>query len=146
MIQSSAVGHRITRITGPNNCLSFEQIVLPCFCFSVSEVAFFYPTKCVLFYFCVSLYRSPLSPSSVSGSHALPQPVTSGTTTGLLTTPTKKTHQRSKSDATAAITTASSRLMQVGHLHWLWSSNILENFEDFSFVFHWCGMCDVNFS
>ncbi|KAK2555371.1 Phosphatidylinositol 4-kinase beta [Acropora cervicornis] len=56
--------------------------------------------------------KSPLSPSSVSGSHALPPPVTSGTTTGLLTTPTKKTHQRSKSDATAAITTASSRLMQ----------------------------------
>ncbi|XP_044183343.1 phosphatidylinositol 4-kinase beta-like isoform X2 [Acropora millepora] len=56
--------------------------------------------------------KSPLSPSSVSGSHALPQPVTSGTTTGLLTTPTKKTHQRSKSDATAAITAASSRLMQ----------------------------------
>lgn len=120
MIQSSAVGHRITRVTGPNNnyCLSFEQIVLPCFCFSVAEVAFFfYQTKCVLFYFCASLYRSPLSPSSVSGSHALPPPVTSGTTTGLLTTPTKKTHQRSKSDATAAITAASSRLMQVGHLH-----------------------------
>ena len=41
MIQSSAVGHRITRVTGPNNCLSFEQIFLPCFCFSVAEVAFF---------------------------------------------------------------------------------------------------------
>ncbi|XP_067016262.1 phosphatidylinositol 4-kinase beta-like isoform X2 [Acropora muricata] len=56
--------------------------------------------------------KSPLSPSSVSGSHGLTPPVTSGTTTGLLTTPTKKTHQRSKSDATAAITAASSRLMQ----------------------------------
>lgn len=56
--------------------------------------------------------KSPLSPSTVAGSHALPSPVTPGTSGGTLTTPTKKTHQRSKSDATAAITAASSRLMQ----------------------------------
>ena len=60
------------------------------------------------------LNRSPLSPSSVAGSHALPSPVSPAATgtTATLTTPTKKTHQRSKSDATAAIT-ASTRLMQV---------------------------------
>ncbi|KAJ7323428.1 Phosphatidylinositol 4-kinase beta [Desmophyllum pertusum] len=54
--------------------------------------------------------RSPLSPSGVVGSHALPSPV-SPAATGATFTPTKKTHGRSKSDATAAIT-ASSRLMQ----------------------------------
>lgn len=58
------------------------------------------------------LDRSPLSPSGVGGSHALPSPVSPATTGATLTTPTKKTHQRSKSDATAAIT-ASTRLMQV---------------------------------
>ena len=56
--------------------------------------------------------RSPLSPSGVVGSHALPSPVSPAATGATLTTPTKKTHQRSKSDATAAIT-ASTRLMQV---------------------------------
>lgn len=58
------------------------------------------------------LNRSPLSPSGVVGSHALPSPVSPAATGATLTTPTKKTHQRSKSDATAAIT-ASTRLMQV---------------------------------
>lgn len=46
------------------------------------------------------------------GSHALPSPVSPVASGPTLTTPTKKTHQRSKSDATAAIT-ASTRLMQV---------------------------------
>lgn len=55
--------------------------------------------------------RSPLSPSGVVGSHALPSPVSPVASGPTLTTPTKKTHQRSKSDATAAIT-ASTRLMQ----------------------------------
>lgn len=55
--------------------------------------------------------RSPLSPSGVVGSRALPSPVSPVASGPTLTTPTKKTHQRSKSDATAAIT-ASTRLMQ----------------------------------
>ncbi|KAL9987779.1 hypothetical protein ACROYT_G002140 [Oculina patagonica] len=55
--------------------------------------------------------KSPLSPSGLGGSHALPSPVSPATMGATLTTPTKKTHQRSKSDATAAIT-ASTRLMQ----------------------------------
>lgn len=55
--------------------------------------------------------RSPLSPSGVAGSHSSPSPASSAGSGATLTTPTKKTHQRSKSDATAAIT-ASSRLMQ----------------------------------
>lgn len=55
--------------------------------------------------------RSPLSPSGVVGSHALPSPVSPVASGATLTTPTKKTHQRSKSDATAAIA-ASTRLMQ----------------------------------
>ena len=68
---------------------------------------------------CVYLYniyftcdRSPLSPSGAAGSHTLPLPASPGATGSTFTTPPKKTHQRSKSDATAAIT-ASSRLMQV---------------------------------
>lgn len=60
------------------------------------------------------LCRSPLSPSAVVGSHALAPPISPATTGATLTTPTKKTHQRSKSDATAAIT-ASNRLMQVSY-------------------------------
>ncbi|XP_066021299.1 phosphatidylinositol 4-kinase beta-like [Pocillopora verrucosa] len=55
--------------------------------------------------------RSPLSPSGSAGSHTLPLPASPGATGSTFTTPPKKTHQRSKSDATAAIT-ASSRLMQ----------------------------------
>lgn len=58
--------------------------------------------------------KSPLSPSAVVGPHALhvSSPVSPASSGATLTTPTKKTHQRSKSDATAAIAAASSRLIQ----------------------------------
>ena len=68
-----------------------------------------YWTSYMLFDF---IDRSPSSPSGVGGSHMLHSPVSPGATGTTLTTPAKKTHQRSKSDATAAVT-ASSRLMQV---------------------------------
>lgn len=59
MIQSSAVGHRITRVTGPNNCLSFEQIFLLCFCFSVAELAFFLSNlMCIILFLCFTLQIS----------------------------------------------------------------------------------------
>ena len=88
------------------------------------------PVYCtILFDFCI-IDRSPLSPSTVAGSHALPSPVTPGTSGGTLTTPTKKTHQRSKSDATAAITAASSRLMQVSHVN--------------EYYYYWCTLINVH--
>lgn len=97
--------------------MNYDMVFLYLFAFFLFLCFFFIQLNVYYFYFFSLLYRSPLSPSSVSGSQALPPPNTPGTTTGLLTTPTKKTHQRSKSDATAAITAASNRLMQVGHLH-----------------------------